>query len=128
MWGDSIISGGNCSEECLLIHGGVQREIRSRRLEREALHAQLRCGQARELIDGCAAGREICQHLRRDFCGIGGDTLRGDPVIGGEDQDLDMIEAGWTSPLPTGKPGNEIFQSPASAWRFCKLRFAAAAW
>ena len=57
------MSGGNGSEERLLIHGGVQREIRGRRIEREALHAQLRCGQARELIDGCAAGREICRRL-----------------------------------------------------------------
>ena len=55
-------------------------------------------GDARELIDGGAAGGEIRHHLRRHLGRIGRDAVRRHAVIAGEHQDLDLLERGGAWP------------------------------
>ena len=69
---------------------------------------------------------EIRHHLRRDLGRIGGDALRGDAMIAGEDQDLDPVEARRVAALPGGEPGDGLLQAPQAAGRLGQPRFARA--
>ena len=78
----------------------------------------------RELIDGGAAGREIRHHLRGDLGRIGRDALRGDAVIAGKHQDLDIAEPRRVAPLPQRQPRHDLFEAAEALRRLGELGFA----
>ena len=89
---------------------------RGRAHRASAARRERRAGGARELVDGGAAGGEIRHHLRGDLGRIGGNAARGDAVIAGEDQDLDLVEPRRRVALPVREPGDELLE-PAEAAR-----------
>ena len=111
-------------EERGLVHGGLNGEVRRRMIEVERDDAELGARKLRELIDGGAPGGKICHHLRGDLGRIGGDALRGDAVIAGEHQDLDIAEPRWVAALPKRKPFDGRFEAAEAPWRLGELGFA----
>ena len=99
-------------------------EIRRGAIEVERDHAELGARKLRELIDGGAAGREIGDHLRGDLGRIGGDALRGDAVIAGKHQDLDIAEPRRVPPLPKREPLHGLFEPAEAPRRLGELGFA----
>src|SRR5262245_22187499 len=80
-------------------------------MEVERDDAKLRSRDPRELIDGGAAGSEVPHHLRRDLGRVGRDALHGHAVIAGEDENLDLVEAGRITPLPKPEPFDHLLEA-----------------
>ncbi len=120
-----LIARRDRGEKFRLAHGRCHGEIRGRLVERQRDDAKLGARLACQLIDGGAAGREIRHHLRRDLGGIGRDALRGDAVIAGEYEDLDLAEPRRASPLPEAEPGHGLLETAQAPRRFGQRAFAA---
>ena len=122
---DLVVAGRNRLQERGLGHGRLLREVGGRLLQRQRHDAKLGVAHARKLIDGRAAGGEICHHLRRDLGRIGGDALRRHAVIAGKDQDLDAVEAWRIAALPQAEPTHRLLQTPQASGRLGQPRLAA---
>ncbi len=80
-------------------------------LEVERDHAELGTRKLRELVDGGSARRKVCHHLRGDLGRIGRDALRGDAMIAGKYQDLDIAKPRRAASLPQREPRHRLFEA-----------------
>src|SRR5690606_7393876 len=105
-------------EKFALAHRRSKGKIGSRSVDIERDHLQLRAGHLRQLVDCCAAGIEVVDHLRVQFRWKGRDATCGDSVRTGKDQNADIVEARQRLSLPAGEKSGQFLQPPEASQRF----------
>ena len=72
-------------------HGWALGEIRRRSVQVQGKDVQVGAERIGQLVDRRTPGGKVRHHLGRDLCGVCGHALGRDPVVAGEDQNLDAL-------------------------------------
>jgi adenosylcobinamide-GDP ribazoletransferase len=75
------------------------------------------------LVDGCAAGLKVQNHLPGNLGRIRRNAQGGHAVITGENRDTRPLDARWVAPLPTGEPKSDFLETSERAGWLRQLSF-----
>ncbi len=124
--GERLHAEGDRRRAGLLVERRLLGDVAGRLVERQFVDFERDVEGLADLIDRRAAGREIRHHRLRDRRRIGGDALRDDAMIAGEDRDQRMIDMRAGRSLPARQPFGDLLEPPERARGLGQLRLALA--